>query len=87
MDLNSNLCLLCVGFGCLAGGNRFEFNALRWGRHKSEFNSTLDLVPVWREHEFEFNLPMGWEVLNSGLKPFSNARVLFEFNPAMPTAA
>ena len=86
VDLNSNLCLFGVGVGCPAGGLRFEFNALRWRRHKFEFNSTLDLVPVWREHDFDL-ISHGFRVLSSDLKPLSNARVLFEFNPAAPTAA
>ena len=46
-----------------AGGLRFEFNAFGFtviydGEGiKSNINSTLNLVPVWREIGFEFNLP------------------------------
>ena len=57
---DSIFCLVCVGFRYLAGGLGLEFNAL-WSftvaKAQMEFDSILNLVPLWREIGFEFNLP------------------------------
>ena len=36
--------------------NLMLYGHLRWRRHEFEFNSTSNLVPVWRESGFELNL-------------------------------
>ena len=51
-----------------------------------------NLIPHWIWSRYGGSMililsPMGFGVLSSDLKPLSNARDLFDFNPATPTAA